>query len=316
MPPTRVKPADAALTETWRGCCNAWDCDEMGHMNVRVYVARWQEGLASLAAACGLPEAFAPDATGTLIPVDQHIRFLAEARAGDPIALYGGLIDINSEDAVVYQELRHIDGRVAAAFVTRVVHAGAKDMRPFPWPRRCAPLMQALVVAMPKHAEPRSIDTASEGSDVTKARADALGAARVGRGLVQPEHLDVFGRARADAFIGRISDAAPNLMAPWREAAGKDQGRERLGGAVVEYRILYREWPTAGRLIDVRSGVVEVGEKHQRLIHWLIDPVGGEAYATAEAVALTFDLKARKAVAPSAAQRDALAAQIIKGLTI
>jgi acyl-CoA thioester hydrolase len=106
-------------------------------------------------------------------------------------------------------------------------------------------------------------------------------------------------------------------MAAWRESAGRDAGKgERLGGAVVEYRVIYREWPTAGRLIEVRSGVTEVGEKHQRLVHWLLDPVGGAAYATAEAVALTFDLKTRKAVSPSPAHRELLARQLVADMAV
>ena len=42
----------------WRGSCNQWDCDEMGHMNVRVYVEKQLEGLAVFAHALGMPHAF------------------------------------------------------------------------------------------------------------------------------------------------------------------------------------------------------------------------------------------------------------------
>ena len=34
----------------WSGIANTWDCDEMGHMNVRVYVEKAMEGLGSLRA--------------------------------------------------------------------------------------------------------------------------------------------------------------------------------------------------------------------------------------------------------------------------
>ena len=53
--------------EIWRGGVNTWECDEMGHMNVRFYVVKAVEGLASLAALVGLPEAFCADATSTLL---------------------------------------------------------------------------------------------------------------------------------------------------------------------------------------------------------------------------------------------------------
>ena len=43
--------ADNLGIEVWRGCVNTWECDEMGHLNVRFYVARAMEGLVGLAAA-------------------------------------------------------------------------------------------------------------------------------------------------------------------------------------------------------------------------------------------------------------------------
>ena len=33
----------------WRGNANTWECDELGHLNVRFYMAKAQEALAGLA---------------------------------------------------------------------------------------------------------------------------------------------------------------------------------------------------------------------------------------------------------------------------
>jgi len=78
--------------EIWRGGVNTWECDEMGHMNVRFYVARAMEGLVGLAAALGLPHAFAAHAGATLLVREQHIRFLREARAGAALHMTGGVV--------------------------------------------------------------------------------------------------------------------------------------------------------------------------------------------------------------------------------
>ena len=48
--------------EVWRGAVNAWTCDEMGHMNVRFYLAHALEGLAGVALALGLDDAYSPKA--------------------------------------------------------------------------------------------------------------------------------------------------------------------------------------------------------------------------------------------------------------
>jgi acyl-CoA thioester hydrolase len=313
MANSRETPAPLPPLETWRGCANAWECDEMGHMNVRHYVGKCSEGLARVAAALSMPGAFGPKAASTLRPRSQHIRFLAEARAGAPLSMHGGVVAIGESDAVIYQEMRHVDGRVAATFLTRVAHVDARTGKPFPWPQRSHAEAGAIAFETPAHGAPRSIDLDKPAPNASMARADALGAPTIGLSLVTPDMADAFGRMRIEHFVGRISDGAPNLFARWRKESGDAQGK-RLGGAVLEYRLDYRRWPQAGDLVQVRSGVIELADKTQRVIHWLLDPVGGEAWATGEVIAVTFDLDARKAVAPPPEQRAFLMQQAIPEL--
>ena len=301
------------MIETWRGCANAWECDEMGHMNVRYYLARCSEGLGRIAAALAMPGAFAPKATSTLAPVQQHIRFQAEAHAGAPLSMRGGVAAMGETSAAIYQELLHADGRPAATFLTRLSHVDAYSGKSFPWSSRSRALAQTLACNVPDYAAQRSINLDAPAPRASRARADALGAPTIGLGMIQPDMVDAFGRLRAEMFIGRISDAAPNLFARWRHESGAAQGK-RLGGAVVEYRVDYRRWPGVGDLLEVRSGVIAMQEKTQRVVHWLIDPVQGDAYGTAEVIAITFDLDARKAVAPPPEQRALLEASAIPDL--
>lgn len=80
--------------EVWRGGVNTWECDALGHMNVRFYVARAMEGLVGLASALGLNGAFRERANATLLVGDHHIRFLSEARVGAPLHLVAGVLEI------------------------------------------------------------------------------------------------------------------------------------------------------------------------------------------------------------------------------
>lgn len=312
MSSARVTAAALPL-ETWRGCANAWECDEMGHMNVRYYVAKWSEGLARLAAAMAMPDAYRPNASSTLAPTRQHIRFLAEARAGAPLSMQGGVVDIGDTEATIYQELVHADGRPAATFLTRVAHVDVRSGAAFGWSSRARAEAAALRCAIPEHGRPRSIDFDRAPPAASMARADALGAPTIGMGLIQPDVTDAFGRLRTEGFVGRISDGAPNLFARWRKESGDAQGK-RLGGAVLEYRLDYLGWPRIGDFVAVRSGVIELAEKTQRVIHWLLDPVSGDAWATGEVIAVTFDLDTRKSVAPPPEQRAMLMAAAIPGL--
>ncbi|MDX2237352.1 MAG: thioesterase family protein [Hyphomonadaceae bacterium] len=306
--------------DLYRGSANTWECDEMGHLNVRFYVARAMEGLAILAHAMGMRAAFAVGAAATLTPVDQHIRFLKEVRPGQPLRMRGGVVAMEECHAVIFQELTHADGTPAATFRTRIAHMEPRDLRAFPFSNSTRAASAALACAVPAHGAPRSLSLDAPWGEASLARADALSVPLVGRFAVTPDHLDAFGWMRPELFIGRVSDAVPNILAEWRrraaELASPSGETRRTGGAVLEYRIAYRRWPRAGDLLEARSGVIEVAEKTHRLGHWVLDPVTGEAWATAEAVAVTFDLDTRKTIAPPAEHRAALAATAVAGMSI
>jgi acyl-CoA thioester hydrolase len=315
-----AKPASFPLS-LYRGCVNAWECDEMGHMNVRFYVQRAMEGVALFAADVGLKQAFQHSAASILTPRFQHIRFLKEARAGAELDMVAGVLGYDESAVTLYQELRHASGDPAAAFTTLYAHTDAKTGRNFRWPDRALAALAVLGCELPAHGAPRSIDTQKAPGPATIAMADQLGVKIIGRGAVQPTECDVFGRARAELFIGRVSDSMPNLLGQWRRDIAKSLdtaggGGASAGAAVLEYRVAFRRWPRTGDLLQMRSGVVAANEKSHRVVHWVLDPVSGEAWATAEAVAVTFDLNTRKTISLPQAQLSALQDMIIPGLAI
>jgi acyl-CoA thioester hydrolase len=117
-------------------------------------------------------------------------------------------------------------------------------------------------------------------------------------------------------FIGRVSDGVPILISDVRRIVGDtapDQP-QRVGGAVLEYRLDYLRYPRAGDHLELRSGLAEVTERFQRLVHWLLDPVTGEAWGVSEAVAINFDLDRRKIVPISPAAQAQLSERLIPEL--
>lgn len=305
--------------EIWRGGVNTWDCDEMGHMNVRHYVVRAQEGLIGMAAELGLPHAFSPHANATLLVKEQHIRFLREAHAGAPLYMLGGVIEMSETEARILQLLIHpASGELAATFQTTVVHATPRDGQPFPWPKVARERAEALMVAVPERAQARSIDLSPFTPTASLARADALGLARIGLGGLLPSDCDVFGRMRTEQFIGRVSDGIGTFIHPFRDVVVEhaEHKPQRMGGAVLEYRIVHLAWPRAGDRIEIRSGLLGTDARTMRVVHWMLDPATGEPWGTSEAVAITFDLDARKVVPVTDAARAALAAHEVTGLAL
>ncbi|MEO9971352.1 MAG: thioesterase family protein [Hyphomonadaceae bacterium] len=303
----------------WQGSANQWDCDEMGHMNVRIYVEKMMEGLGSFAHMIEMPHAFKPHSPSTLQPTDQHIRFIREVHPGRPLIMVGGVLEIGQSDVLLYQELRHGDGSAAASFRTRVQHITSKTGLAFAWTERTRAALETMRITPPEHTAPRSIDPEAAILDdqaATLAAAHNAGAPRIGLGHVPAHQCDAFGRMRTEWFMGRISDSVPNLLYDWRKQVAGAAGGKPMGAAVLEYRLVYRGWPKAGDRIEAYSSFARAEEKVHSIVHWLVDPDTGNAWLTSEAVAVTFDLETRKIIPTAPEQLAQLQALAPSGLGI
>jgi acyl-CoA thioester hydrolase len=304
--------------ELWRGGVNTWECDEMGHMNVRFYVARMGEGLAGLARLLGMSDAFTPHAASSLMVLDHHLRFLREARAGAPLYMTGGIVEMDDTMATIVLSMFHgRTGEPAATALARVAHVNPESGRAFPWPKRAREAARGLTVEVPAYAAPRSLKRDVTAPQASMVRAADLNLVCIGRGAVKPQDCDVYGRMRPEEFIGRVSDGVPTLLGRVRTAVADAAVEKpaRVGGAVLEYRLRYLGWPKPGDHLEIRSGLAAVEEKTQRMVHWMLDPVSGRPWGSAEAVAVNFDLDARKIIPIAPQARAALESYIVKDLT-
>ncbi|MEM1035485.1 MAG: thioesterase family protein [Pseudomonadota bacterium] len=303
----------------WSGSANTWDCDEMGHMNVRVYMEKAMEGLGTFAAAIGMPHAYRDGALSTLIVAEHHVRFIREVHPGRPLKMTGCVLEWDESSALVYQDLRHGDGTPAAAFRTRILHCETKSGQPFQWGTRSKERLEALVETPPEDTKPRGLDVEKSPLPDSQATLDfALEhkAPEIGRGAVPLHHCDIFRRMKAEWFMGRISDSVPNLLYDWRQDVTSATDGAEMGAAVLEYRLVYRKWPRAGDRYVVHSALAEAAEKTHTLSHWMLNPDTGEAWMTSEAVAVTFDLKTRKVIPTPPDQIAALEKIAPRGLTL
>ena len=303
----------------WKGSANTWDCDEMGHMNVRVYVEKMMEGLGVFAHAIHMPQAFAAHGVSTLIPIDQHMRFVREVHPGRPLAMSGCVLELSETDAVIYQELRHADGSAAAAFRTRMVHAQARSGKPFKWSTRTRAALEALMDTPPDDTRPRSIQADGPSTPAEAATLKTVEDTKsplIGKGTIPAQHCDMNGRMRTEWFMGRISDSVPNLLYEWRKGVADKAGNKTMGAAVLEYRMIYHAYPEAGDLFQVHSSLARAEEKFHSLVHWMIDSVSGKPWLTSEAVAVTFDLETRKIIPTSAEHMQMLETLAPHGLKV
>ena len=208
--------------EVWRGGVNAWQCDQMGHLNVRFYVAHAMEGLAGLAGALGMSQAFAPRGAATLRVLEHHIRFLREARVGDPLNLSAGVLELGVDDARVLMLMAHSGEEAPSAVIqTRLAHVTAAGGRRFAWPSSARARAESLGVKIPDGLGPRSLEPGVRVAERMLAEADSAGLRPYGAGTFGPEDCDVFGRVAPHRLMARMHDGAGSGIAMMREAAAQ-----------------------------------------------------------------------------------------------
>jgi acyl-CoA thioester hydrolase len=231
------------------------------------------------------------------------------------------VLEVSESSVLLYQQIDHSTGEPCAAYRTWVDHVDVGTRQAFPWSGATRAALEKLKDKAPAEWAPRSIDmSVAPRATARMADADAINAPVIGRGVVQPDHCDLTGRMMPEMFLGRVSDSIGHLLRPWREQVGREAEARgetvRMGGAVLEYRLVYRRWPRPGDRFVIRSGRGFQKEKTHSFVHWVLDPDSGEAWATTEAVAVALNLETRKIMAATPELMASLAKVAPAGLTI
>jgi acyl-CoA thioester hydrolase len=261
----------SALPIVYRGYVNAWDCDELGHMNVQFYVAKASEGLSGLLAQLGLERAAREG-----VRVRRHrIRFVKEMHVSDLVAIHGGATHSEDGEMDAVLEVRNGHGDLCAH--VDVTTEGAM------------PGAEALVAPPP---DAPGLKPGDEGEGTLDA---AAGFVETIRNVVQPVHCDIDGGLAPRGVMARFSEAQGHLWA-MLDAPRAWQREAQLATATLEYRIAYGARPPAGSIVRLLTKVVAASAKTVRFRHWLFDAESGEMVAAAAGAALFLDKTTRKAV--------------------
>ena len=299
--------ADLPL-EVWRGGVAAWDCDEMGHWNVRRYIERLSDGLHALAGVLGVK-------SDSLHLVRAHIRFLRECRPGQPLVLRAGLLRLSATSAQIYMELQHLAPALAAAtFRVEIEHRLATGLRAHDWPQRTHAAAASLMVSLPAHAAARSLNPDAPWPAAQGQNAATLGLQPIARSFVRPQDVDSGGRMRPDVYVGAVSDGFGALSMQWKSDPARDHLAAGIGGAALEYLFDLNEMPPLGARYVVMSGLAGVGDKTRTTVHWLVDADTGRLWGRLASVSAVFDLATRRILSTSPLHRGSLNALVIPGL--
>lgn len=121
---------------TQRGVVYPWECDHMGHMNVRWYAAKFDEACWQLLASLGLTrERFVRDGAG-MAAVEQRIEYKRELYAGDAVTVRSTVVEVKEKTIRMRHEMTNdVTAEVAAVTEIIGVHLGVTTRR-----SRCLPI--------------------------------------------------------------------------------------------------------------------------------------------------------------------------------
>lgn len=247
-----------------RGVVMPWECDDMGHMNIRFHVARYGQALRH-AAASGAPFAQA----GARRVADRFV-FLKEARVGARVAcplsvsqattdvttVSGCLLDIGSDDVLA---------RFEAVFSMDADYSIADE-----------------IVSGEKWTDGLS------GKEPISEWISAMGAF-----AASPD--DAFGGA--EALTAAVSDA--NALAVLELSGGSDYRMDEspIGFVVATMTVVNGERAPAGvAAFSARTALLARSRRSLTLRHRIVAPVGEADIATVQSVCVFFDRRSRQAV--------------------
>jgi acyl-CoA thioester hydrolase len=114
-------------------------------------------------------------------------------------------------------------------------------------------------------------------------------------GAVYPWQCDHVGHMNIMWYVGKFDEANWNLFA--RIGLTPTYLRQsNRGMAAVQQNISYKRELLAGDIVEIRSTLLEIGEKSVRFVHEMRNAETGEIAATCEITGVHMDRQARKSV--------------------
>ncbi len=214
-----------------------------------------------------------------------------------PITGYFGVIHANENKLLLSTELRNTaTDSVLAHFLTEL----AGDFSH----------VTIETIAVPDYAGSRGISTDPfPFADCSAEELIDRGCAVIGRGVIQAEEANPMGLLQNYQYIGRQSDSMPNLFTRFETA---QRGDGVVGGAVLEYRMSFFDQLKVGDRFEIVSGVKSLQVKTQVFVHALFNASTGKMVTGSEALAISMDLVARRAIAIPEERRARMAELLIR----
>lgn len=124
----------------------AW-IDYNGHMNMAFYIVLFDRASDGGFELVGLGPDYVKERAHTFYTAEAHICYVQELHLGDRVTVSFQLLDYDEKRVRAYEEIRHVDGWLAATIETLSLHIDMSGPKVAPFPADILSRLEALKAA-------------------------------------------------------------------------------------------------------------------------------------------------------------------------
>ena len=309
-----IETSSTGFVPTWAGDCSNWECDELGHLNMSFYFDKFEQARMGLFIRLGLVNAFRPSAYSTVRCRDAHIKYLAEARPGQPLRIESAVLGLYETDARIGHIMYHRDGRIAATLTETVEHIYLPETKAFAWPSRLTKKLGPSFPKMPGPARPRNLSIETEIPAIDATSLEGQSVPSIGGGVFTPRDTMPAGHVALSSIFRRITTSLGWYADGWPEFNDADYVKNGGSAVVLEVRVRTHQYVDAGTAYDLRPALVAANTHTRLIMHNVLDVVSGASILSGYAAGGLFNLKTRKLTVLTPDQRDTLEKRAVRAL--
>ena len=267
---------------------------------MRHYITKVQQARQMMAIRLGLEGAFKMNAQSSLRVKKFHIKYLAEARPGDPLRIESAVLHLGTTDIQLCHVMYHSDGRLACTVVEWADHIYLRSGNAFPWPSRVLERVGAFSASeQPAPSKPRGLSYEETYPIPTAQQLQAWNVRRIGAGVFQPFEAGVSGHIVPQALLGRTTETLGQFREAWPEMYDDDYRTGGGSAALLEAMVIIGAPAEAGDAYNFHSGIHSANRYTRRLVHTMVNVITGENLFSMTGIGCLFNLKTRKLVKTS-----------------
>ncbi len=269
--------------ETYRGTVFPWEVDLVEHFTVAYYFDRLADAGWNALEALGLGADYLARTACTCVTEQVYVRYMKELRAGDIMYMQSGVLQADDSRLVLGHRLFNAaTGEVCTTFEHDLAHVRWPQRVPVAWSAEQQAAMQRHRMAWDGPArEARPLPTTDAGYVAS------------GHDTVKPWELDVLDVLALRSYIHRCSAAGAHIFT----ACGMPPAyfrEERRGFSTFEFQFRLLGDLRAGDPVQVRTGLLHLGNSSLRIHHRLTHGRSGQLLAWLDQYGVHLDTDARR----------------------